>query len=141
VSSRNLALEQCIFSSCRDSYFGGALYLGSSSPFINITRCRFENNYASYRGYDIYVDTSSCFSESDIITDSCTTSTSTTSVFCSSFSKALLTTCDYKIVLLHILFFFFLNIYMMNEYYLCILYNFVVRIGVIYQMRNVRNFV
>jgi hypothetical protein len=107
----NLTLERCIFSSCY-SYYGRALYLSPSSPFINIIRCRFENNYASYDlfdcGYDIYVDTSSCFSETEIITDSCTTSTSTSSVYCYDSSKTLFTTCEDKIVLLHIL--FFLNI-------------------------------
>jgi hypothetical protein len=104
-SYNNLTLERCIFSSCRNFYYGGALYLDSSSPFININRCRFENNYASYRGYDIYVSTSSCFSETDIVIDSCTTSTSTTSVYCSSSSKTLLTLCEDKIVLQHIFFF------------------------------------
>jgi hypothetical protein len=104
-SYNNLTLERCIFSSCKNSELGGALYLDCS--LINITRCRFENNYASDRGYDIYVYFSPCLPETDIITNSCTTSTSTTSVYCVLSSKMLFTSCEDKIVLLHIFFFFF----------------------------------
>jgi hypothetical protein len=146
----SVTLERCIFSSCRNSRYGGVLYLNSSSPFTNITRCRFENNSASY-GHDIYVDIFSCFSKTDMISDSCTTSTWTASVYCSSSSKAVLTSsCEDKIVLSHSFFFFFFLIFInvINEEqilfnYLFVLYNFVIRIGVMYQtiMRNVQNFV
>jgi hypothetical protein len=101
----NLTLERCIFLSCQDSNYGGALHLDSSSSFIIIIQCRFENSYATYRGYDIYVTDSSCFFGNDLITDSCTTSMSNASVYCDYSSRTLLTSCEDKVVLLFFLFF------------------------------------
>jgi hypothetical protein len=79
--SANLTLKQCIFTSC-EGFFGGVLYLGFNSPYINIISCRFENNGA-YIGADILSSSSLCFSEFSPI-DSCTSYTNERSVLCNS---------------------------------------------------------
>jgi hypothetical protein len=85
----NITCERCIFASCTGAYYGGVLYL-DSSPYIIISRCRFENNTATYHGYDIYSSSSSsCFSTSTPLpTESCTTATQATSVLCYTTSKS-----------------------------------------------------
>jgi hypothetical protein len=110
-SYNNFTLERCIFASCTTAYYGGVLYLDSSSPSINITSCRFEHNIAYYYGFDIYSYSSSCFS-GYILADSCTTSTTSESVYCSGYKSLLTFPCDEEIVclmcfLLNIFIFFF----------------------------------
>jgi hypothetical protein len=84
----NITCERCIFVSCT-AYYGGVFCLNSSSPYIIISRCRFENNTATFPGYDIYCNVSSCFSTSSTVpTGSCTTSADETSVFCYDASKS-----------------------------------------------------
>jgi hypothetical protein len=98
----NFTLERCIFASCVNAYHGGALYLDSSSPSVITTSCRFEHNSASL-GFDIYSTSSSCFSGYTHF-DSCTTSTSSQSVYCSGYKSILPSPCDEKIVCFYILF-------------------------------------
>jgi hypothetical protein len=73
-------LERCIFAPCAGAYRGGVLYLDSSSPYVIITSCRFESISASNTGFDIYSTSFSCFSGYTPI-DSCTTSTTSESVY------------------------------------------------------------
>jgi hypothetical protein len=93
----NITCERCIFASCTRAYYGGVLFLDSSSPYIIITRCRFENNTAKNYGYDVYSSSSSCFSTTP--TQSCTTSTQATSVICDYSSKSVsFSTCTQDII-------------------------------------------
>jgi hypothetical protein len=79
-SYSNFTLERCVFASCANAYYGGVLYLDSSSPSVIITSCRFEHNNASY-GFDIYSISMYCFTGYTPII-SCTTSTISESVYC-----------------------------------------------------------
>jgi hypothetical protein len=99
----NFTLERCIFTSCTRVYCGGALYLDSSSPYVNIISCRFEHNSASL-GFDIYSAISSCFL-GYIPIDSCSTSTSQ-NVYCSGYRSILPSQCLEKIVCYCFLFIF-----------------------------------
>jgi hypothetical protein len=99
----NLTVARCIFASCTGTYSGGALYLDSSSPSVTITSCRFENNNASSYGFDVYSTVSSCFSGYTPI-NSCTTSTTSQSVYCSEYKSILTSPCDEKIVCYYLLF-------------------------------------
>jgi hypothetical protein len=60
---RSCTIDYCVFSQCEASR-GGALYLESNTPFIYISRTRFENNSAFY-GDDIYVSNSFCFNNAE----------------------------------------------------------------------------
>jgi hypothetical protein len=51
-------INRCIFTKC-EAPFGGALYL--YTPYIYISRTRFENNSADFYGDDICVGISPCF--------------------------------------------------------------------------------
>jgi hypothetical protein len=96
--NNSILIERCIFTLC-EAYRGGALYLISSSPYINITLSRFEKNSASDYGNDIYTSNSSCFSP-NTISNTCTT-TPSQSVYCYSGYKSIIPiSCDMsKIVL------------------------------------------
>jgi hypothetical protein len=69
-SYENFTIDRCIFALCR-GFCGGAIYLGSFSPWIKINRCLFDGNIAN-NGSDIYVSRTSCFSDV-VINNSCTT--------------------------------------------------------------------
>jgi hypothetical protein len=53
----SINVNRCIFSHCEADY-GGALFLGSNTPYIYISRIRFENNDGNEYGDDIHVGTS-----------------------------------------------------------------------------------
>jgi hypothetical protein len=55
----SFTIDRCIFTQCKADY-GGALYLQLNTPYIYISRTRFENNDADL-GDDIYVHTLPCF--------------------------------------------------------------------------------
>jgi hypothetical protein len=96
LSYRNFTMERCIFSLCLGAYYGGVLFLSSSSPSVIIISCRFQDNSASY-GSDIFSESSSCFSGYTPI-NSCTSSTTSKSVYCNEYKSVLPSPCDVKIV-------------------------------------------
>jgi hypothetical protein len=55
----SFTIDRCIFATCKANY-GGALYLYQNTPYIYLSRTRFENNDADF-GDDILVNTFPCF--------------------------------------------------------------------------------
>jgi hypothetical protein len=56
----SFTIDRCIFTQCKADH-GGALFLNPHTPYIYISRTRFENNDADGDGDDIRVPTSPCF--------------------------------------------------------------------------------
>jgi hypothetical protein len=56
----SFTIDRCIFTQCK-AHRGGAFYLYENTPYISISRTRFENNDADVYGDDIFVNTSPCF--------------------------------------------------------------------------------
>jgi predicted outer membrane repeat protein len=87
----SFTIDCCVFTECKGRY-GGALYLGPDTPYIYISRTRFENNDASTYGDDIYVFVSLCFnlSESGSLASSvCSTTPSGDRLNCGNTSQLL----------------------------------------------------
>jgi hypothetical protein len=82
----------CIFTQCI-AFYGGALYLSSSTPYIYISHTRFENNSVDDYGYYIYVG-SYCFNRLD--SSVCSTTPLGRRVNCS--TSQLLNNCSEKVV-------------------------------------------
>jgi hypothetical protein len=94
-------IYRCVFAQC-NAYWGGALFLSSSSPYIPITSTRFEGNSAIGRGDDIYVNTSPCLLDASggegSLDGTCSTTQGGDRVYCSGTTGYLSNECPTEIV-------------------------------------------